>query len=105
MAYWAPPTAWAPAMMIPSCMTVSQVDHPVPAAPIRSASVTRTRSKSTRYWVSEAMLICWVSRTPSADRSTTNRSTSPAASPVRTRTTRAVAAWAKATWRLVPVMT
>ncbi len=30
MAYWAPPTAWAAARMIPSCMTASQVAQPLP---------------------------------------------------------------------------
>ena len=64
MAYWAPPTAWAAARMIPSCITASQVDQPVRGPPMRSAAVTRTRSRSTRYWLSEPMVICWVRVTP-----------------------------------------
>ncbi len=42
-------------------------------------AVTRTWSRSTRYWASEAMDICWVRVTPGAAGSTRNRSTASAA--------------------------
>ena len=75
----------------------------MPASPIRSVAVTRTPSRSTRYWVSELMDIFWVSVTPAAFGSTRNRSTASSASPVRARTTSRSAELAKYTCCLVPV--
>ena len=77
----------------------------MPAAPMRSASVTRTPASSTLYWASEPMVICWVRVTPGGRRGRpgTGRRRS-GASPVRASTTSRDADEANATCRLVPVM-
>ena len=57
---------------------------------MRVGAGTRTPSKSTRYCVSDAIVICCVSVTPARVGSTRNRSTSSAPSPVRASTTQRV---------------
>ena len=47
-------------------MTASQVPHPVPGPPMRSSALDPHPVEVTRYWVSEAMVICWCRVTPSA---------------------------------------
>ena len=80
-------------------MTASQVAQRVTVVPTSASAPTCTPSKSTRYCVSDAMVICWVRVTPGACGSTRN---SDGPSPVRASTRRRSAALANWTWRLAP---
>ena len=42
---------------MPSCMTASHVAHPSPAVPTIASASTRTPSKSTRYCVSDEIVM------------------------------------------------
>ena len=68
---------------MPSCMAASHVFQPEPASPMRFATGTRMLSKTTLYWVSEPMLLCWVISMPADFGSTSSRSTPSSPSSVR----------------------